>query len=138
MITLRSSKARSEVALICLEVTLTTPRSVYTIFSEGPMTDLGSSFDGALFGAISWPISCFRLAEGVLIEQQMFLPHDGSAVALSWTLQGNTGIAVQLVVRPFFCEPMVVCSIQNSKRRTRWPVLSFQKTRAYVCPPRGS
>ena len=102
MITLRSSKARSEVALICLEVTLTTPRSVYTIFSEGPMTDLGSSFDGALFGAISWPISCFRLADGVLIEQQMFLPHDGSAVALSWTLQGNTGIAAQLVVDPSF------------------------------------
>src|SRR5437867_13084733 len=103
MITLRSSKARSEVALICLEVTLTKPRSVYTIFSEGPMTDLGSSCDGALFGAISWPISCFRLADGVLIEQQMFLPHDGSAVALSWTLQGNTAIAAQLVVRPFFC-----------------------------------
>jgi hypothetical protein len=107
MITIRSSKAGSEVALSCLDVTVTTPRSVYTISSNSPMIDSGSSFGDGLFGAISWPRSCFRLPEGLLIDQQMFLPHDGSAVALSWALRGNTAIAAQLVARPFFsgCGP---------------------------------
>jgi len=102
MITIRSSKAGSQVALICLEATLTTSGSVYSISSEGAMTDSGSSFDGNLFGPISWPVSRFRLADGLLLEQQLFLPHDGSAVALSWSLQGNVPTA-QLVLRPFFC-----------------------------------
>ena len=107
MITIRSSKAGSQVTLICLEVTLTTPRNVYTISSDGPMVDSGSSFSEGLFGAISWPRSCFRLPEGLLLEQQMFLPHDGSAVALSWALRGNTGGAAQLEARAFFsgCGP---------------------------------
>jgi hypothetical protein len=71
------------------------------------MTDSGSSFSGALFGAISWPVSRFRLEQGLLLEQQMFLPHDESAVAVSWVLQGSTAVAAQLVVRPFFsgCGP---------------------------------
>jgi hypothetical protein len=108
MITIRSCNSNSDVALISLEATLTTPRGVYTISSEGPMTDSRSSFGDALFGPISWPVSRFRLAEGLLLEQQMFLPHDESAVALSWSLRGNTAIAAQLVVRPFFsgCGPL--------------------------------
>jgi hypothetical protein len=71
------------------------------------MTEPGSSFGGGLFGAISWPVSRFRLADALLLEQQMFLPHDGSAVAFSWALRGDTVISVQLVVRPFFtgCGP---------------------------------
>jgi hypothetical protein len=95
------------VTLSCLEVTLTTVRSVYTISSNSSMIDSGSSFGDGLFGATSWPRSCFRLPEGLLIDQQMFLPHDGSAVALSWALRGDTHIAAQLVVRPFFsgCGP---------------------------------
>src|SRR5438093_7699996 len=107
MITIRPSKAGSKATLVYLEATLKTPRTVYTISSEGPMTDSKSSFGGALFGSISWPVSRFRLAEGLLLEQQMFLPHDGSAVALSWSLRGNTAIGAQLVVRPFFsgCGP---------------------------------
>jgi hypothetical protein len=37
----------------------------------------------------------------------MFLPHDESAVAMSWTLRDDTVISAQLVVRPFFsgCGP---------------------------------
>jgi hypothetical protein len=107
MIAIRSSKVGSEVALSCLEVTLTTPRSVYTISSNSPMIDSESPFCDGLFGAISWPRSCFRVPEGLLIDQQMFLPHDGSAVALSWALHGDTAITAQLVVRPFFsgCGP---------------------------------
>jgi glycogen debranching enzyme-like protein len=107
MITIRSSKNSSEVALSCLEATLTTPRSVYSISSDGPMIEPGSSFGGGLFAAISWPVSRFRLADGLLLEQQMFLPHDGSAVAFSWALRGDTVISAQFVVRPFFsgCGP---------------------------------
>jgi hypothetical protein len=107
MITIRSSKAGSQVTLICLEVTVTTPRNIYTISSDGLITDSGSSFGEGLFGAISWPHSCFRLPEGILLDQQMFLPHDGSAVALSWALRGDTASGVQLVVKPFFsgCSP---------------------------------
>jgi hypothetical protein len=75
MITIRSSKARTEVALISLEATLTTRHNVYSICSEDLITDSGPAF-GGLFGAISWPVSRCRLADGLLLEQQMFLPHD--------------------------------------------------------------
>lgn len=107
MITIRQATAASKPTLVSLDATLKTPGSVYTISSEDPMTDLGSCCGDGLFGAISWPVSRFRLPEGLLLEQQMFLPHDGSAVALSWSLRGNTAIAAQLVVRPFFsgCGP---------------------------------
>ena len=107
MITIRSSKVGSEVTLSCLEVTLTTQRNVYTISSDGPMIDSGPLYGEGLLGAISWPRSCFRLPEGVLLDQQIFLPHDGSAVAMSWALRGDTASAARLVVRPFFsaCGP---------------------------------
>ena len=128
MITIRSCNSNSDVALISLEATLTTPRGVYTISSEGPMTDSRSSFGDALFGPISWPVSRFRLAEGLLLEQQMFLPHDGSAVALSWSLRGNTAIAAQLVVKPFFsgCGPRSYRDVgfrfdsEDNGRRLTW------------------
>ncbi|HEV2716646.1 MAG TPA: hypothetical protein VGU64_15400, partial [Terriglobales bacterium] len=107
MIKIGEYKAGSDVALVCLDTTLKTPRGVYTISSEGAMTDSTSSFGGGLFGTISWPVSRFRLPEGLLLEQQLFLPHDGSAVASSWSLRGSTAIDAQLVVRPFFsgCGP---------------------------------
>ncbi len=106
MITIRSSNSNSEAALICIEAILTTPRGVYTISSNGPMIDSALTSGGGLFGAISWPRSRFRLAEELSLEQQMFLPHDGSTVALSWELRGGP-IPAQLVVRPFFsgCGP---------------------------------
>src|SRR5206468_2628251 len=106
MITIRPSNANSELALIFLEATLTTPHGVYAISSNGSMIDSESSA-GGLFGAISWPVSRFAVAEGLLLEQQMFLPHDGSAVALSWALRGDAIAPVQLAVRPFFsgCGP---------------------------------
>jgi Glycogen debranching enzyme N terminal len=107
MITIRSSKASSKATLICLEVTLKTPRNVYTISSDGALADSEFSFGGGLFGGISWPVSRFRIAEGFLLEQQMFLPHNESTVAMSWALHGDTATAAQLVVRPFFsgCAP---------------------------------
>lgn len=107
MITIRSPKAGSKVTLIGVEVVLKTPRNVYTLSSDRPLTDSGSSVGCGLFGGISWPVSRFRIAEGFLFEQQMFLPHDESTFAMSWALRGDTATAAQLVVRPFFsgCEP---------------------------------
>jgi hypothetical protein len=81
---------------------------VFTRFlRKALLVDSGSPVGNGLFGAISWPVSRFRVAEELLLEQQMFLPHDGSAVALSRAFRGNTAIAAQLVVRPFFagCGP---------------------------------
>jgi hypothetical protein len=107
MITIRSSKARSKVTLISVEVVLKTARNVYTISSDRAVTDSRSSIGDGLFGGISWPVSRFRIAEGSLLEQQMFLPHDESTVAMSWALCGDAATAAQLMVRPFFsgCGP---------------------------------
>jgi len=107
MITIRSSKAGSKATLMCVEVTLKTPRNVYTISSDRALADSGSLFGDELFGGISWPVSPFRIKEGLLFEQQMFLPRDESTVGMSWALHGNTATVVQLVVRPFFagCGP---------------------------------
>ena len=107
MITIRSSKAGSKATLMCVEVTLKTPRNVYTISSDRALADSGSFFGDELFGGVSWPVSRFRTAEGLLLEQQMFLPREESTVAMSWALHGDTSTAVQLGVRPFFsgCGP---------------------------------
>lgn len=107
MITIRSSKAGSKATLMCVEVTLKTSRNVYTISSDRALADPASPFGHGLFGGISWPVSRFRLGERLLLEQQMFLPHDDSTMAMSWALYGNTTTAAQLVVRPFFsgCGP---------------------------------
>jgi hypothetical protein len=107
MITIRSSKAGSKATLMCVEVTLKTSRNVYTISSDRALADSGSFFGDELFGGVSWPVSRFRIAEGLLLEQQMFLPSDESTVAMSWALHADTPTAVQLVVRPFFfgCGP---------------------------------
>ena len=107
MITIRSSKGASKTTLICVDVALKTPRNLYTISSDRPLTDSRCSFGNGLLGGISWPVSRFRITEGLLLEQQMFLPHDESTVAMSWMLNGDTAKAAQLVVRPFFsgCAP---------------------------------
>jgi hypothetical protein len=92
---------------MCVEVTLKTSRSVYTISSDRALADSRSFLGDELLGGVSWPVSRFRIAEGLLLEQQMFLPRDESTVAMSWGLQGDTSTALQLVVRPFFsgCGP---------------------------------
>jgi hypothetical protein len=107
MITIRSSKAHSKATLICMEVTLKTPVNVYTISSDGALADVEPSFGHELFGGISWPVSRFRIAERLLFEQQTFLPHDKSTVAMSWALHGDAGTTARLIVRPFFsgCGP---------------------------------
>jgi hypothetical protein len=107
MITIRSSAASSEPTLIGLEVILTTPRGTYMISSNGSAADFRSPFRGGLFGAISWPRSQFRLAPGVVLDQQMFFPNDGSAAAFSWQLHTQSSLPARLTVKPFFsgCGP---------------------------------
>src|ERR1043166_6525807 len=89
MITIRSSKAGSMATLTCVEVTLKTARNVYTISSDRALGDSAPSFGNELFGGISWPVSRFRIEEGLVLEQQMFLPHDESTVAMSWALRAD-------------------------------------------------
>jgi len=107
MITIRSSAASSKPTLIGLEVTLTTARGTYTISSNGSVADFSCPFSGGLFGAISWPRSQFRLAPGVVLEQRMFLPHDGSPAASSWQLHAQSPLQGRLIVKPLFsgCGP---------------------------------
>lgn len=106
MITIRSSEGLSEPSLICVEATITTPTGVLSLSSNGPIVDHTSPFGGGLFGSLSWPRSRFQLAPGVVLEQQMFLPHNGSGAALSWELCGGL-IPARLTVRAFFsgCGP---------------------------------
>jgi hypothetical protein len=101
MITIRSSEGLSEPSLISVEATITTPTSVLSISSDGTIVDHTSPFGGGLFGAMSWPRSRFQLAPGVVLEQQMFLPHDGSGAELAWELRGGF-FPAQLTVRAFF------------------------------------
>jgi hypothetical protein len=107
MITIRSSAASSKPTLIGLEVILTTARGTYTISSNGSVADFSSPFGGGLFGAISWPRSQLRLASGVVLEQQMFFPNDGSAAAFSWQLHAQSPLQGLLTVKPLFagCGP---------------------------------
>jgi hypothetical protein len=107
MIRIRSSSASSKPTLIGLEVILTTARGTYTISSNGSVADFSSPFGSGLFGAISWPRSQFRLAPGVVLEQQMFFPNDGSAAAFSWQLHAQSPQQGRLTVKPFFsgCGP---------------------------------
>jgi len=74
MITIRSSAASSEPTLIGLEVILTTPHGTYMISSNGEGADFSSAFGGGLFSAISWPRSQFRLAPGIVLDQQLHSP----------------------------------------------------------------
>ena len=107
MITIRSSIGSFEPTLIALEAVLTTAQGAHTISSNGSGTDSSSTFGGGLFGAISWPRSQFQLAPGVVLEQQMFLPHDGSAAAFSWQLHAESPLQARLTIKPFFsgCGP---------------------------------
>lgn len=107
MITIRSSTDITGPGLLGLEVTIETADGTYSMSSEGAVAESHSPIAGGLFGAISWPQSRFQLPGGAILEQQMFLPDDGSAMAVSWRLSGNKSIAARIIVRPFFsgCGP---------------------------------
>jgi hypothetical protein len=106
MITVRSSKDFSEPTLVGFEATLTTPDGAYEFCSDAPIVDSTSPFGGGLFGSIAWPQSRFQIRDSLTIEQQMFVSHDTSDIALSWELRGAPALA-RLAVRPYFigCSP---------------------------------
>ena len=101
MITIRSTSDVSGPTLIGLEATLNTPTAAYEFSSPGPMLDARFPSGGNLFGAISWPQARFRIQPDLTIEQQMFISHNSSDIAISWELKGKP-IPMRLVVRPHF------------------------------------
>jgi hypothetical protein len=90
-----------------MEATLTTETAVYSLSSIGSLLDGSSAMSGGLFGAISWPRCQFNVEPGISIEQQVLLPHDGSAAAFSWQLRNRSPQSLRLEVRPLFagCSP---------------------------------
>jgi hypothetical protein len=93
--------------LIALEATLTTSTGGYVISADGSAHDFHTPFSGGVFGAISWPRSRFQIVRGTVLEQQMFLPRDGTVAAFSWQLYSETALAARLSIRPLFagCGP---------------------------------
>jgi len=53
------------------------------------------------FDTLPWPRWVFQLPDGTRVAQELFVPKDASAVALSWRLLSGSG-PVRLEVRPFF------------------------------------
>jgi predicted glycogen debranching enzyme len=52
------------------------------------------------FAGEPWPIWTWRLPDGAVVRQELFVPHERSAVVLSWTLVAGPS-AAYLHVRPF-------------------------------------
>ena len=59
-------------------------------------------FWGHLLAAVAVPTR-----SGVVLEQQMFFPNDGSAAAFSWQLHAQSPLRARLTIKPFFsgCGP---------------------------------
>lgn len=106
MITIRTTTDSSRPALVGVEVTVQTDTAVYDLSSADIPAEDQSSAAGGLFGRIAWPIARFRITPTTVIEQQMFVPDDGTDVAVSWQICGGAS-SVKLVVRPQFsgCPP---------------------------------
>jgi hypothetical protein len=106
MIRVRFAKDVFEPTLVGFEATLATSDGVYDFVSREPIVDSASPFHGGLFGSVAWPQSCFQIQNGLTIEQQMFVSHDTSDIAISWEL-GRQATLARLVVQPYFtgCGP---------------------------------
>lgn len=53
------------------------------------------------FAREPWPTWTFTLPSGVVVVQEIFVPHGRAAAVVSWRLETPVAGAVQLVVRPF-------------------------------------
>ncbi len=80
-----------------------TPAGRFAISSQAYVPDVTHP-DGATriasFDLDPWPRWTFALPDGTRIAQEIFVPKDSSAVAVSWKRLAGTGAAV-LVMRPF-------------------------------------
>nr|MBI3612241.1 glycogen debranching enzyme N-terminal domain-containing protein [Nitrospirota bacterium] len=81
-----------------------TPAGTFALSSQRYMPDVVCP-DGMSriedFEPEPWPRWTFRLEDGTVIEQELFVPHDLSAVVLSWRLR-DPAAGVRLHVRPLF------------------------------------
>ncbi|TAJ27470.1 MAG: glycogen debranching protein, partial [Nitrospirae bacterium] len=81
-----------------------TPAGTFALSSQRYMPDVVHP-DGMSrienFEPEPWPRWTFCLEDGTVIEQELFVPHDVSAVVLSWRLR-DQATGVTLHVRPFF------------------------------------
>src|SRR5205814_10717716 len=66
-----------------------------------------SIINGGFFRTLSWLRSRLRIAPEVVLEQQMFLPHDRSAAAFSCQLLAKSSLQARLTIKLFFsgCGP---------------------------------
>jgi predicted glycogen debranching enzyme len=82
---------------------IATPNGQYAITSQryAPETVYPDGAGHAEWlGIDPWPRWRFRLADGTMVEQELFVPHDTAAVALSWRLvEPRPGVILKL--RPF-------------------------------------
>ena len=80
-----------------------TPAGRFAISSQAYVPDVTHP-DGttriAAFDLEPWPRWTFALPDGTRVAQEIFVPKDSSAVAVSWRLVAGTG-AVTLTMRPF-------------------------------------
>ena len=94
---LRREKA-SDVILEGLSIAIETRGKIYTVSSDRPpQSDCSSRSSGAI-----WPRWRWALTDEISVEQQMLLPAEGDALAISWRLIGFTFVPVLLEARPFF------------------------------------
>jgi predicted glycogen debranching enzyme len=56
----------------------------------------------ASFEPDPWPQWTFRLEDGTVVEQEIFIPHGTSAVVAAWRL-AESAVGISLVVRPLLC-----------------------------------
>jgi predicted glycogen debranching enzyme len=82
---------------------LDTPGGSFALSSQAYAQDVVSP-NGAThiesFAREPWPRWRFALPDGTRIEQELFVPHGASAIAISWRLLGSA--RAMLRVRPFF------------------------------------
>jgi hypothetical protein len=88
----------SEVILEGLLIAIETRGKIYTVSSDRPPQ---SDYSNRGLSAI-WPRWRWALNDEISVEQQMLLPAEGNALAISWRLIGVTFAPVLLEARPFF------------------------------------
>lgn len=89
------------VVLSGLSICLATGGKAYQVVSEvPPEPDRPGDAGGVL-----WPCSLLSLPDGGSIEQEMMLPVDGNAAAISWRRRDRSRALVQLRVSPIFTAP---------------------------------
>jgi hypothetical protein len=94
-----------EVVLDGLCISIETLGRSYDVVSDAPP----EADSVGLFRGTVWPRYLLALQDGVFIEQQMVLPAEGNAVAISWRLAGPALGPIRLTVNPIFSATEPIC-----------------------------